>query len=188
MQRVRMHMHERVLLCSTTRRTRKIANAEANNPNLMMLENANFSSSSCYLLRITRDTISIISRGALLGVRVESYYPPCPFRSRNVKREEFFPQSKFIKLAIISYPRTNYDRSDPRTDYRNVCPFRKQQQQQQRGRLPFLWIFLLSLLSSLPSSLSLSLQPLSTSPPSFPLERSSKDLGRPRGELSLIHI
>lgn len=56
MQRVRMHMHERVLLCSTTRRTRKIANAEANNPNLMMLENANFSSSSCYLLRITRDT------------------------------------------------------------------------------------------------------------------------------------
>lgn len=87
---------------------------------------------------------------------MESYYPPCPFRSRNVKREEFFPQSKFIKLAIISYPRTNYDRSDPRTDYRNVCPFRKQQQQQQRGRLPFLWIFLLSLLSSLPPSLSLS--------------------------------
>lgn len=86
---------------------------------------------------------------------MESYYPPCPFRSRNVKREEFFPQSKFIKLAIISYPRTNYDRSDPRTDYRNVCPFRKQQQQQQRGRLPFLWIFLLSLLSSLLPSLSL---------------------------------
>lgn len=39
-------------------------------------------------------------------------------------------------------------------------------------------------LASLPPSLSL--QPLSTSPPSFPLERSSKDLGRPRGESETV--
>ena len=150
MQRVcaRMHMHERVLLCSTTRHTRKIANAEP------YLQNNAFGKRDSSLLPVIIIIIFLL-------------------HSQNYRRETNY-QLSIEEFEKIFSPKIHQiimnARLMPGSSYRLSFLRKQQQQQQQRGRLPFLWIFLPSLppLSSL--SLSLSLQHLSTSPLSFPLE------------------
>lgn len=166
MQRVRarMHMHERVLLCSTTRHTRKIANAEP------FLQNNAFGKRDSSLLPVIIIIIFLL-------------------HSQNSRRETNY-QLSIEEFEKIFSPKIHQiimnARLMPGSSYRLSFLRKQQQQQQQRGRLPFLWIFLPSLppLSSLSLSLFNIFLPLLF--PSRWKERSSKDLGRPRGESETV--
>ena len=136
MQRVRarMHMHERVLLCSTTRHTRKIANAEP------YLQNNAFGKRDSSLLPVIIIIIFLL-------------------HSQNYRRETNY-QLSIEEFEKIFSPKIHQiimnARLMPGSSYRLSFLRKQQQQQQQRGRLPFLWIFLPSLPPLSPLSLSLS--------------------------------